>query len=226
MASLSGAYLRASWAKDRLLTLNEEIQRFVDVEVENIVLQGNFDGRGPTFEVGGHRPIPAEVLMLLSEVVFHLRASLDYVVYELSAISSGSYENGTQFPIEDTPAGFATRKRTYLKGLDPTHVATIETLQPYRGADWAALLRTLSNQDEHRTFPLTLHRMRLTSTLPLGLPEKTPSGRIRVKAEFNGVLSIAFADGTPVIRTLDELHTKVADTVDLFRPWFADVSGS
>jgi hypothetical protein len=103
--------------------------------------------------------IPADVPLALSDAVHNLRSALDYLVYELALLDSKAIQDNTQFPIEDCKVGKSPRGKTigfdaitsrYLKGLCPVHVAAIERLQPYNGANWTKTLREISNPDKHR----------------------------------------------------------------------------
>jgi len=70
---------------------------------------------------------------LVGEITYNLRCALDYLIYALAVLDSGSDEKGTQFPILDAAKDFAGRGKTMLKGLNAAHVAAIERLQPYQG---------------------------------------------------------------------------------------------
>src|SRR5204863_4438007 len=93
------------------------------------------------------------------EMIYNLRAALDYVVFEPARFDSGQTQNGTQFPIEDKPEGFKGRQKTYLKGLTDPHVALVEEYQPCQGCNWTATLRDLSNPDKHRELHLLLSQL-------------------------------------------------------------------
>jgi len=71
--------------------------------------------------------------ILVGEVIYNLRAALDYLIYELAFLDSFKIQEGTQFPIEDTKrrwqvAAFGTKKRpARLVGISGRHKAAIET---------------------------------------------------------------------------------------------------
>ena len=109
-------------------------------------------------------PIPAEMSLLIGEILYNLRGCLDYLVYQLAILDSGSEQNGTQFPIEDSQNGFRGRRKSYLKFVNDSHVASIERLQPYNGVDWTKWLRTYSNPDKHRHLVVSTHGTRMSTT--------------------------------------------------------------
>jgi hypothetical protein len=66
--------------------------------------------------------------ILIGEIAYNLRSSLDYLVFELARFDSGAVQDNTQFPIDDTPKKFKGHIASRLKGLCPTHIAAIEQL--------------------------------------------------------------------------------------------------
>src|SRR5215831_11863276 len=50
------------------------------------------------------------ISVLIGEAVYNLRAALDYLVYELAFLDTGSIKDGTQFPIDYSPLRFLDRK--------------------------------------------------------------------------------------------------------------------
>jgi hypothetical protein len=104
---------------------------------------------------------PPGIGIATGEVLYNLRAALDYLVHQLVILATGEINMRTQFPIEDTPDGFRSRRHpnkqgrpNWLTGVDCAHCAAIEALQPYNGVDWTAFLRDISNEDKHRTIPV------------------------------------------------------------------------
>jgi len=170
--------------------------------------------------------------ILVGEMFYNLRCALDYLVFELAKIDSGSPQYETQFLIEDSKEGFERNlRRGRLKGLNPAHVALIETLQPYKGHEWLRRLRDRSNQDKHRELVQTggsgayyVHSS-LEKDLsrcwgyereaPHPVPEQPP---VKVKVYISS--SITFRDGAPIVETIEEIQSEVAAILDVFKPDF------
>lgn len=121
---------------------------------------------------------PPEIGITAGEVVYNLRAALDYLVFELATLGSGEVNMRTQFPIESTPEGFKARRHptkrgdpNWLTGVDCSHCAAIEALQPYNGVDWTEFLRDISNEDKHRTIPILAYASR-AQTINVGGTEE------------------------------------------------------
>ena len=55
------------------------------------------------------REIPETFPILVGEIIYNLRAALDYLIFELSLLDSGNEINGSipQFIIEDEPTGWS-----------------------------------------------------------------------------------------------------------------------
>jgi len=171
--------------------------------------------------IESERPL---ISILLGEIVYNLRAALDYLVYALARKDSGKFQNGTQFPIENAPKGFAGRlKAGFLKGLNATHIASIESLQPYKGCNWTKTLRDYSNPDKHRHLVVLLGRY-TTHYRPVP-PPKTgtisldPSVQY-VDMETKSTLDITLANRAEIIGTLEHLRSEIADLLQAFESEF------
>lgn len=141
--------------------------------------------------------IPTAVLspdysILTGEAIYNLRSALDYLVYELAIADSGVVPRGTQFPIADSADGFRRRRSNYLKGLSEEHK---DAIGAYSGADWAKILRDISNPDKHRALTVIEgdleHQVRFSAHKP-GTLEGRP-----------GVIRNATADGSDLLVELD-----------------------
>jgi hypothetical protein len=167
--------------------------------------------------------------VLIGEICYNLRSALDYLVFELAKHDSGIAQDGTQFPIEDKRKNFKSRKKTWLKGINLGHIAAIERLQPYNGCDWTKALRELSNRDKHREFA-QIDGDFAADAYSIGNPkfDRLTSavrrtvhpiyGEMDVKVDFTS--RIFFADGTPIVETLEKVKLQVADTLAAFQAEF------
>lgn len=234
MHPLDGAYLRVKRADKHITDLERRAARRNQAHQKNISYQWQVIIQRLRFDHKGGRPLSLGFGVVVGEVIYNLRAALDYLIYELALRNSGQVQDRTQFPIESTASGFDGRRKTNLKGISDPHIAAIEMLQPYKGCNWTALLRDLSNPDKHRR--LTESRAMTDGSLILefgqlhnwiGRPGKiyAAQGHRRGKVYdvyvyVNASVVIEFSDGLPVIQTLKELHTSVANTLGTFKPKF------
>jgi hypothetical protein len=187
---------------------------------------------------------PPQLPLLVSDVLCSLRPSLDYLVYALAILDSGSPQVGTQFPICDTPENFANQKNR-LTGLSNAHQAAIEGLQPYPGRQnvrWLAILRDLSNPDKHRHLHTTVsivqgefalvgkprlayqtvtHRGEISPVmLPILQTQPPDEPGAEVNVQLGLTVSVAFDDRSAVVETLEILHAETRALIDSFKPEF------
>lgn len=164
MHPLDHADFRLRRAKEHLVELETVNEVYIKEEAEII---GNSLSTDVNVETGNpqlrytadtRHPIPARFPIIVGEIAYNLRASLDYLVYRLAFRDSGAIQKGTQFPIESTPQGFRGRRNRFLKGVNDAHTAMIGGLQPYNGVEWTQRLVTTSNQDKHRDLVLQVTR--------------------------------------------------------------------
>jgi len=157
------------------------------------------------------------------ETIYNLRAALDYLVYSLAHLDSGREKNGTQFPICSSPDSFKKGvKRGWLNGVNPSHRAAIEMLQPYprrQGLDslWLARLAEFSNPDKHRHLTVVDTGTKIFAAWRISA---TPTPGVSVDFSASRYISLGDADKTPLIPTLDSLLSHVAETLDQFKPDF------
>jgi hypothetical protein len=163
--------------------------------------------------------IPMRAGTLIGETCNNLRSALDYLVFNLSALDSGLDYQGTQFPIEDRQKDFRRRveKRGILGGMNATHQAAIEGLQPYKGSKWSKTLKEISNPDKHRGLTVTAIDAMVSGTV---MSTELPDGKQQVHTTMNVGTLILFGDGKPVIQTLEELRTQVSLVLESFNPDF------
>lgn len=184
-------------AFERIADLTEDIYR----QGSELTAAADDAGRFADLDV-----VAPMTTVLIGEAVHNLRASLDHLVYQLSALDSGNYQPGVRFPLCGTTAEFYSGDGLFaLTGLIEAHGERIEALQPYNGVAWARQLLALSSPYGQRTLVLTVPEA--GSTAPMA-----ESGETRI---------LAFADGTPVVTTLGELAREVAQVLESFNPEFA-----
>lgn len=218
---LDGAYARLERAREHLANLEGQIASFRDdqsARFEIDLVPGT-----QKLRIGANRRAaapPPIFRILIGEIVYNLRAALDYLVYELAILDSGSSKSGTQFPIEQTAKGFADRRRRFLNGLTDDHVAAIERLQPYAGSEWAGRLASLSNPDKHRhltaTASLNDARFRVHAVKP-GTSPPHPTTRVFAGVQGRDELLDVHVDPDVSVEIAfdDEAETNVLETLGL-----------
>lgn len=103
---------------------------------------------------------PADIGLILGDVVHNLRASLDYATCSLVEFGNdGADLSRTQFPFgkRGTPLSKKEREKASLGNILPHAFAMIEEARRC-GDPWLDVLRLLSNQDKHRLLLTTVFR--------------------------------------------------------------------
>lgn len=215
-------------ADARITRADKHLQEFktqpVPLPFSNVQMRGQMNGQtivGLTLN-----PVLDPVFsILVGEIVYNLRSALDYLIYELAFLDSGSEQEGTQFPIEDTVKGWEkhltwARKPTsakagrpgYVQFLKVPHQTAICGLQPCSGVNWTAQLRDISNPDKHKRLSVTETRLQTNTAMV------TTGSGVQMQSGVTPV--IAFDDGTRVAQLLEHLKTQVTDVINSFKPEF------
>jgi hypothetical protein len=233
MKPLNGAYKRVNRASGHF----DELKRGISVFRQNKISGMSIDyqrirspiKRNEFIYVRNVRsrpiPVPQEFGIIVGEIIYNLRAALDYLVYELACFDSKQEIEGTQFPIEDSSKKFddrictieTKRKGTYLRGVSSEHITALRKLQPFNGCRWTGQLRNISNPDKHRRLTV------VDSPIVVGSEVDSTEAlladqSVKVRDVFS--FEVIFPDGTPVLETLERFIFKVMETLDSFKPEF------
>jgi hypothetical protein len=233
MKPLDGAYKRIDRASEHLDELKRGINIFLEhktgsVSIDYQRLRSPIE-RNKFIYVRSVRsrpiPVPQRFSILVGEIIYNLRAALDYLVYELACFDSRQEIEGTQFPIEDSPEKFNNRicsteangKGKFLKGVSPEHIMAIRRLQPFNGCQWTRQLRDISNPDKHRRLAV------VDSPIAVGSEVDRIEALLAdqsVNVKDVSCFDVVFRDGTSVMETLEQFRFKAIETLDSLKPEF------
>jgi hypothetical protein len=211
--------LRIDRAGEHLEDLETRVAAFVESQRDSIVFEAN--EIGIRIENVGDDP-PATLGVIVGEVLYNLRAALDYLVYALAWLDSEAHQAHTQFLIEDSPEVFDSKRSWRLKGLSDEHAAAIKRLQPFDGPNWLRVLRETSNRDKH----WALHFVTAQGSGHFEFDPPISSANLdalragEVDVKHTGSVEITFDDGTPILEALQQLHSEVRALVEAFKPEF------
>ena len=224
MHPLDGAYERINRASEHLVDLKQRLNRIRDIYKNRIASQYYTELRRLSFQDRyqvvnvGTKTIEPIISIVVGEIIYNLRAALDYLIYELGCFDSNRIVERTQFIIVDAPNDFLRESKRQLKGLNPNHIASIERLQPYNGVAWLGVLRDISNPDKHSRLaiasaPAKFVKKSNTYSTPILL-------EMPLYMNYEVSIQIVFADGTPVVETLETLIIKVREVLEVFNSEF------
>ena len=208
--SLDDARARIARAGEHIARLEREVVQLS--RQQHTLFQVEPTERGPL--TGEFNP-PIIFSVLIGEVVYNLKAALDYLVYELAYLDSGRPQQGTKFLIEDSEDALA--KPAWFRKLSPPHQAELKRLQPFAGVEWTRELARLTNPDKHRR--LTRVEGSTNAGVYVELPPDVAMPAMFPKDMFMKVVTeaqVAFINGRPVIETLHHLQKQVADVIEAF----------
>ena len=151
---LLNAWTRLYRAKENYDTLADEVTNFLYEYVKGMVRGWNPESEGFVLRLRHPRDsvMTGKPQVLVVDIVEDLRASLDYMVFELSALNTPDLAKKTpQFVISDTKEDFDQQSKRRLRYLTlEQRTDFIERLQPFNGNYMLALLRDIANQSKHR----------------------------------------------------------------------------
>lgn len=229
---LAGAFERVLRAKEHLAELKSGVELFRQQNEDAATIK--FDPQNPNVgivQVPMLMP-PLRFSILVGEVCYNLRGALDYLIYELARLDSGGVaQDDTQFPVYSSKKAFDGNAERLLKGVNPTHRACIEDLQPYKGCNWTGDLVAISNPDKHRKLTSVTAATEQLVTIAVGTrdPLDPNAGTIKTAVRPDGTemhmqlsltTDIRLDDGTPILQALDNLASQVAETLDALKPEF------
>ena len=113
--------------------------------------KGDFEIHLPDMEIVGRAQT------IVADVVWHLMAALDNMVYRASVDNCGDIdERTTKFPIENNSEAFDENARRHLRYLPDRQVKFIKALQPFNGNCLLGPMKDMSNSTKHRELlPMT-----------------------------------------------------------------------
>jgi hypothetical protein len=243
---LDGALAHVDRADRDFDELKSLLEKFTREEHQKILAYYDFASREGIHKIylGGiqtisYPAVPFSAAVLVSAVIHHLRAALDYLVYELALQDSGVVQDGTQFIIEDIKAdpknvrrGFDGRAKSKFAGISPFHISMFEELQPYKGVQWTAILRDISNSDKHRKLTVIRSSQTTSHGFVTGEPgtfdarpgptERSLDGTYDIHLHQDSTFFVGFPEwrNIPVLETLEILKGEVRATIDRFKPEF------
>lgn len=165
-AALGGAFAKFRRADAHLEALDDVWGKYLRSEPRpyDFIVHIEPESGGHTIYAEIVRPPPADLSVIVGDVLHNLRSGLDHLAWELVKRAGGKPGRHTYFPICDTEARWLQEvehrrrnrdRRSPLSGIEPDSAIWkfIQAVQPYKGAIYAdamTALRVLSNADKHR----------------------------------------------------------------------------
>ena len=155
-APLDGCWAKIKRADENTNNLATEIERFIKTNLGSyrVVTELNAETKECVLKAVGQGPrIDPRISVLVGEIVYHLRSSLDHLMWGLVTKKHAAPDWKPQFPICYKASDFEATRNGIAKGITSKARALIEAVQPYHRtppeSHPLAILQTLNNTDKH-----------------------------------------------------------------------------
>jgi len=161
--------------------------------------------------------IPMEWSVLIGEFAHNLRASLNYIAWELAFLDTGGRMPGrqAQFPIAPIEDWAKRRIQEQVAGLSPKHLDLVESVQTREGQFNALrLLADLNNDDKHSFMqPVIINGNSIHYTIARiencakdkSLPVKTAHHNVHVGSDLLRIPLRAHGNRIPHLQVLTQI---------------------
>ena len=160
----AGIHAKLRRAEEHIKKITDEAHRLGKDVQQGIVREVRDDVDEQVWVYRGETPnVPAEWLVILGEIFYNLRSSLDHLVWQLVLANGKPPVRSNQFPIATNEKDWQHAKKVSLRGVSERHKDMIHRLQPYTGGisfpfnvDMLTSLNKLCNIDKHRQLLVTV----------------------------------------------------------------------
>lgn len=162
MADLSGVYAKVGRAEEHLRAFDELYTAFAHSNPYTIFTE--FDPKTGWHVVRWHvlhEPPLEELGLIFGDMISNLRATLDYLAWQLVLAAGQRPGKRTGFPVVRREKDWEVQSQASLHGVDPRWIAEIEFLQPFRRLEQPshhplAILDHVNNLNKHRFLPVAV----------------------------------------------------------------------
>jgi hypothetical protein len=139
-------------AKEHVDNLKAEVNAFLESEAYAVVVEDEQQTGDRVFRVRIKTDIPIRLAVIAGDVVHNLRATLDYLSWQLVEANGGIPDQRTEFPFGVDQADFTTRCQRKVRGVSAEAMSLIQALKPYGAGNQNSLyfLHRLDIRDKHR----------------------------------------------------------------------------
>lgn len=150
---LTGPRAKAERAKKHVQDLNIALKAFFDSKPYTVGTKHNPNTRQLIYYLTGVAEVPSHIATIAGDAIHNMRASLDYLAYQLVLVGTGSPGpfRYVYFPIFESAKEYEERKLERIKGMRPEAIKAIDLVKPYKGGnDQLWRLHQLDLVDKHR----------------------------------------------------------------------------
>ena len=187
---LDGCRLKLNRATEHFDSLNALAEAFTSRKPYGLGFRTDMKASELLLTISIREDPPAEIGLLIGDMVHNLAACLDHLVCALAVKNGGDCEK-TAFPIHTDPALHAKQGTSRIKGLSASARARIEALQPFNTRPAGptqsrlAILYDLDRIDKHRVLLVGATTMMPGAGLRFSFPTR-PGVQILPVGSFRG----------------------------------------
>ena len=244
---LSLIRLKVERARKHLRDLKLARDNFINSKSYRLERENNLETGYNIYRVFDIQSPPAEIGLIVGDVIHNLRSALDHLTYQLVLVNGSSPTKQTAFPVFDDAEKYRTGVAGKVKGIAQSAIDAIDASEPYQGAKGAGfwVLHYLDIADKHHALLTPLVNVTEASfTMPgfwergyrgvggvsfpnFGKPLKdgdvVATRESEMDNDINLTLDVAFTEpelieGRAVIKTLQRLADLVDKLILSFRP--------
>jgi hypothetical protein len=163
MADLSGVHAKLERARTHAVHFDATAQEIFNRRPFELVGQTENDWFVLRWKQNGDYPDFQPLAAIFGDMLYNLRASLDYLVWQLVLLNNAQPASNNSFPCIQEEKNWKSAVGSQLKGVAQNWVEEIKKLQPFdpshTGAPeqhYLALLDEANNINKHRLLPTTL----------------------------------------------------------------------
>jgi hypothetical protein len=140
--SLAAPRAKLRRAELHLRTFESAWQKVIDAEVYSFIHEVNADGVSHRYRAVTVPDLDDRWALMLGDCVHNLRASLDYLAFELVRANGGTPDHHTTFPVHSAPGGVRVHG-----GVAGEALHLIEEVQPYADTEEGNRIRAVDLLD-------------------------------------------------------------------------------
>jgi hypothetical protein len=198
VADLSGVWAKFNHAKSHLETLDRLWVEYLNTYPYRVRVKFDPEAKVNRFMWVVRSNIPMQLSLNNGDFWYNLRASLDYLAWQLVLANNQQPSDKTSFPCAKSPESWASAVGKDLKGIDPYWVNEIDNLQPYHRGNALNehplfLLDSFNNANKHRIVPPVI-----ATPEPVGWT--MPADALPDEARVEPLSHVRVEDGAEIVR--------------------------
>ena len=228
MPDFDGVHAKLERARLHAKNYNEAAQEIINRRPFELVGQVEDGWFVMRWKQNGSHPDFTPLSLMFGDMLYNLRASLDYLIWQLILVNRATPGQSAAFPCVRKRDNWRSAVNSQLKGVGTQWIPEIKSLQPFNQdppeQHMLALLDQANNVNKHRLLPVTLLIAKMVPFKVEGL-----QAGVSMNFDFDRGMNEPIADGVEYGRLTFDREINVTITLDpnlRFRLRFSDITNS